>query len=298
MFATIMTPATAEKREQLKEFVRRVLEPEPAVKGVVGIGSIATGHMRPDSDVDVVLFLDPLDLYIVPAEAIWRPEDDTYHSIFAEGVEGLQLDFIRLGWQQWADPEFEWPEARRAELASGWPVHDPSGETAKLIAVRTDYPEDVRLARLDEAIVWLDQHLGGDQPRRIWDKLGPLIAHDRLEAAYDVLVAGLFATNRHWRAWRNREMEMLLHLPWLPDEFAERALVAANAPAVDYDGFAARADMLRTLFQELLDHLIADGVYSAAAVDQAFIRSAEEPGRAWNMEEWNKFHRARATSSN
>jgi hypothetical protein len=28
-------------------------------------------------------------------------------------------------------------------------------------------------------------------------------------------------------------------------------------------------------------------------VDQAFLRLHEEPGRAWNMEEWNKFRIAR-----
>lgn len=293
-----MTPATAEKREQLKEFIRRVLEPEPAVKGVIGIGSIATGHMRPESDIDAVLFLDPYDLYIAPAEAIWRPEDDSYHSIFSEGIKGVQLDFTRLNWQQWADDDFEWPEGRRAELAAGWLAHDPFGETAQLVAKRTAYPDEVRLSRLDEAIVWLDQHLADEQPQRAWDSLGPAIAHDRLEAAYDFLVAALFATNRRWRCWRNREMQMLLQLPWLPEEFAERVLVAANAPTLDYDGYATRAEMLQTLFHELLEKLIADGDYSAAAVDQAFIRSGEEPGRAWNMEEWNKFHRARLAPRN
>jgi predicted nucleotidyltransferase len=293
-----MTPATEEKRRQLSAYIQQVLEPEPAVKGVVGIGSIATGHMRPDSDIDAVIFLDPLDLYIAPAEAIWSPEDDTYHSIFDDNVEGIELDFTRLDWKQWSDPEFEWPEGRRAELASGWLAHDPAGEVARLLAQRTAYPDDVLLARLDEALVWLDQHLKGEQIRTIWDALGPAIAHDRLEAAYDYLVSAIFAANRQWRIWRNREMQVLLQLPWLPRDFADRVLSAANAPGVDQAGYNARAQMLQSLFEETIDHLIAMGLYSSAAIDQAFIRSGEEPGRAWNMAEWNKFHLARAIPGN
>ena len=66
-----MTPATEEKRRQLQQFIEAVLVGETAVKGVVAIGSMATGHMTPQSDIDAIIFLDPFDLYIVPAEAVW-----------------------------------------------------------------------------------------------------------------------------------------------------------------------------------------------------------------------------------
>jgi len=293
-----LTPATVEKREHLLGYIERVLKPEPAVKAVIGIGSIATGHMRPDSDIDAVIFLDPYDMYIAPAEAIWEPNHDSYHSIFAEGVAGIQLDFTRLDWKEWSDPGFQWPEGRRAELSSGWIAFDPSGEAAGLVAQKCDFPEELRLARLDESIVWLDQHLSGDVPQKIWDNLGPAIAFDRLEAAYDYLVHALFASNRRWRIWRNRELQVLLQLPWLPSDFIERVLVAANAPSLDQAGYVARTEMLRALFKDLLDHLISIGDYSAAPIDQAFIRSGEEPGRAWNMDEWTRFHVARGTPRN
>lgn len=293
-----MTPATEEKRAQLKEFIEQVLEPEPAVRAVVGIGSIATGHMRPESDIDAVVFLDPLDLYIVPAEAIWRVEDRTFHSIFSEEVRGIQLDFTRLDWGQWSDPDFEWPEGDRAELSHGWVAYDPSGEAWQLIARRTVYPDDLRLARLDKAIMMLDQHLAGNKPQQVWEILGPAIAHDRLEAAYGHLVGALFALNRQWRIWRDREMQVLLTLPWLPEGFAENVLVAANAPGLDEGGYVARTEMLKTLYGDLLDELISRGDYSATPVDQAFIRSYEEPGRSWNMEEWTKFHKARQIPRN
>jgi predicted nucleotidyltransferase len=290
-----MTPATKQKREQLKEYIERVLVPDSAVKAVIGIGSIATGHMRSDSDIDAVVFLDPFDYYIVPAEAVWHPGNATYYSILNEEAreEGLPLNFVRLNWQEWRDPDFDWPEERRAELSMGWVAYDRSGQVTKLIAERTAYPRDLRLARLDEAIIWLDQHLSEDKVQQCWQHLEPAIAHDRLQVAHNYLVQALFAYNRAWRVWRHREMEALLTLPWLPQDFAGRVLTATNAPGLDVDGYMARAEMIRALFEELLDQLRQGGDYSNMPVDQAFIRSREEPGRAWNMEEWNKFYQAR-----
>ena len=291
-----MTPATEEKRNQLQLYIDQVLAKETAVKGVVGIGSIATGHCHANSDIDIILFLDPFNLYISPAEAYWRPSDDTYHSIFDESLtkqNAVPLDIARLDWKQWKNPEFEWPEGRKAELAAGWIAYDPAGETAQLIADHTTYPEDTRLKRLDEAIVWLDQHLAENKPETIWQDLSPAIAHDRLESAYDYMTQLLFAYNRRWRIWRNRELQVMLQLSWLPVDFADRVLLAANAPSLDYDGYMNRVTVLRALFKEILDQLIHNGDYSYAPIDQAFLRLHEEPGRSWNMDDWYKFYQAR-----
>ncbi|MCB8978856.1 MAG: nucleotidyltransferase domain-containing protein [Ardenticatenaceae bacterium] len=291
-----MTPATQEKRAQFLAFMERVLLPETAVQAVIGIGSIATGRMRPDSDIDIILFLDPYDLYIVPAEAYWLAADDSFHSIFSEDEtiqRGLQLDFMRYNWQQWCDPNFAWPEERLSELASGWIAYDGHGEVTRQIQERSIYPDDLRQARLDEAITWLDQHLGWDAPQTNWKSLGPAIAHDRLNAAYHYLVDGLFAYNGRWRTWRNRQMSCLLQLPWLPAGLADDILQVANAPSLDYAGYMARVEKLTAYFEALQEQLIADGDYTEP-VDEAFIRSHEEPGRAWNMAEWNAKRRERS----
>lgn len=284
-----MTPATQEKRTRFLQFMEKVLLPETAVQAAVGIGSIATGLMRPDSDIDVILFLDPYDLYIVPAEAIWLAADDSFHSIFSKDEaiqQGLQLDFMRYRWQQWRNPAFAWPEERLSELASGWIAFDRHGEVTQQIQQRSAYPNELRQARLDEAITWLDQHLGWGAPQSNWEALGPAIAHDRLQAAYHYLVDGLFAYNRRWRIWRNRQMGSLLQLPWLPDGLANDILQVANARSLDYAGYLARVDKLTFYFEAFQQRLIADGDYQKP-VDEAFIRSSEEPGRAWNMAEWN-----------
>lgn len=288
-----MTPATEEKRQQLLKFIAEVLAPETAVKGVVGIGSMASGQMHPDSDIDAVLFLDPYDLFIVPAESKWNPVDGTYHSIFDEVPHGIQLDLARRNLAEWSAFDFEWPEGNRAELSVGWIAYDPSGEIAALIAQKTVYDDEIRQQRLDEALIWLEQHLTWSDPLQKWHTYGSVIAFDRLSAAYGYLVQALFAYNRQWQIWRNREMQELLKLPWLPTDFENRVLTAANAPSLDEAGYKARAAMLAELFRELLVELTNSGDYSTMPVDQAFIRHNQEIGRAWNMEEWHRFHKLR-----
>ena len=88
---------------------------------------------------------------------------------------------------------------------------------------------------------------------------------------------------------------MLLQLPWLPVGFAKRVLIAATVPGLEYNGYMARVQELHSLFMELLDHLIFVGDYSITPVDQAFIRYNDEPGRAWNMDEWRAHRRVRQT---
>jgi predicted nucleotidyltransferase len=291
------TEATIYKRQQLLDFVRLKLAPQPAVQGVVVVGSVAAGLARPGSDIDAYIFFDPLDLHIIPAESIWRMADDTFHSIFTEDDDlerdGLQLDAKRLDLSQWQDVSFGWSEPIRAELGNAWIAFDRTGEVARMIATHMAYDDALRLPRLDEAITWLDQHLGDDGPAQRWATLSPVIAHDRLHAAYDYLVQLLFATNRRWRVWRNREMTALLTLPWTPASFAERVLVALNAPALDEQGYMERAEVLQQLFAETMQHLIKEGTYGDDPISEAFIRQHEEPGRAWNMDAWMLEHRKR-----
>ena len=287
---------TSRKRQELRSFIELELAPEPAVQTVIGIGSIANGLARPDSDIDAIIFLDPFDPYITPAEFVWCPSDTSFHSIFSDepGVEeGIQFDFQRFDFLQWANPSFEWPEGRCSELREGWLAFDRSGQAANLIAARTTYTDAMRTSRLDEAITYLDQHLSVNKPQVRWDSLGSLIAHDRLQAAYEYLVQALFAYNRRWRPWRNREMSSLLALPWLPEDFANRVPGAWSISSPDYACYMNRVEVLRSLFQELTTRLVQEGMYGDDFIGEAFIRSHDEPGRAWNMDAWNVKHAER-----
>jgi predicted nucleotidyltransferase len=287
------TRATIQKRQALLNFIELELAPEPAVQAVIGVGSIASGLARVDSDIDAIVFLDPFDAYIIPAEFVWRPADRTFHSIFIHEPDlenKLQFDFHRFDLTQWMDPSFEWPEAVCSELSMGWLAFDRTGSAADLIAKRTAYTDAIRISRLDEAITELDQHLSYDGPQVTWDSLGPLIAHDRLQAAYEYLVQALFAYNRRWRHWRDREMSALLALPWLPEDFPNRVPMALSIGSQDYAGYMNRVEVLRSLFQDLTNRLITDGLYGDDFISEAFIRSHDEPGRAWNMDAWNRKH--------
>ena len=295
----LTTSATLQKRQDLMVFIERELAPEPAVQAVIGIGSIASGLARQDSDIDAIVFLDPFDWYIVPAEFKWRLADKTFNSIFNNAAvveQWIQFDFARLDLSQWADASFVWPEERCAELREGWLAFDRSGRVATLIETRTTYTNARRTAKLDEAITWLDQHLSENGPQVRWDSLGPVIAYDRLQAAYEYLVQALFAYNRCWRPWRNREMSSLLALPWLPENFAARVPAALGISSLDYAGYMGRVDCLRGLFLDITNRLVSDGEYGEDVISEAFIRSHDEPGRAWNMEEWNRKHAGRRGS--
>ncbi|MCL6442224.1 MAG: nucleotidyltransferase domain-containing protein [Alicyclobacillus sp.] len=296
-----MTPATVQKRQQLLDFIRVKMEPYEAVQGVVAVGSIGTGTAHDDSDIDAVVFLDPYDPYIVPAEAIWRDADDTFHSIFTEDEDlqkhGLQLDFNRLDFRVWSQAGHAWPEPMKAEIGSGWIAFDRYGQVERLIRERTVYSDDVRLARLDECIVWLDQLLGEGEPERVWHTLGEFVAHDRLNAAYDYLVQVLFAYNRRWRTWKTREMTALLQLPWHPKDFHQYVGAAFGCASNDYRGYCERAEALRCLYRGTVSQLVADGTYGPEPVSEAFIRSHDESGRAWNMQAWMEQHRWRTSAS-
>lgn len=292
----MITSATVRKREELLFFIEHELKSDSSVQAVIGIGSIASGLARPDSDIDAIVFLDPFDWYVVPAEFKWCSSSGTFHSIFAKEPridECIEFDFARLDLTQWANPSYEWPEGRRSELEQGWIAFDRGGQVTELIRDQTIYSKDIRIAKLDEAITWLDQHLSESGPQKRWESLGSVIAQDRLQAAYHYLAQAIFAYNSCWRPWRNREMSLLLALPWLPKDFAEQILVFMNAPTGEYDGYVERVKVLRLLFQSVTDCLVADGEYGDDVIGEAFIRSHEEPGRAWNMEEWNMKHQER-----
>ena len=63
-----MNQIVEQKRHQILGFIEAHLAPYPEVQAVIVTGSVATGLARPDSDIDAVIFLNPLELYVVPAD--------------------------------------------------------------------------------------------------------------------------------------------------------------------------------------------------------------------------------------
>ena len=295
-----MQKATEKKRSDLQLVITQFLKPEISVHGVVAVGSVATGHARESSDIDAVLFMNPVDRYILPTESIWCPWDDTFHSIFVRDQHihqnGIQLDLRFLDIVEWSSDSFEWSEFDRAGLAEGWIAFDRHGEIEPLIKARTLFDEDTRLARLDEFVITIDEELRDDTAEQNWSRYGAFAAFGRLNAAYDALVSGLFAYNRKWRFHPNRETEYICRLPWLPDDYERRMLLAMNGPSIDKVGHAIRANMLREISKEIIAKLRQEGIYGKDPSSEAFIRTHDEPGRAWNMQEWSKKRKQASTS--
>jgi predicted nucleotidyltransferase len=288
-----MNIATRKKRTDLSRFIQKEILAEKSVQGMVVIGSVAKGTADPDSDIDAIVFLDPVDLYAIPAEFKWRPEDGTFHGIFSAVENSIQLDFTRLDLQEWSRPTHAWPESICAELSEGWLAFDRQGRIQGLIAEGTYYRDEVRQERLDDAIVHLDWLLNDSAADRAWESLGGKGAHYRLHSACDYLIQALFAYNRHWRTVRSRELSNLLKLPWLPVKFEQQLFLATNALSETQDGYQQRVILLRNFLDELVARCQQDGLYNDNPVSEAFIRRHDEPGRDWNMDEWNQKHKER-----
>jgi predicted nucleotidyltransferase len=286
--------ATKRKRRALSKFIQQEVIKEPSVQGVVAIGSVAMGTARAESDIDAIVFLEPFDLYAIPAEFKWQPDQGTFHGIFSHVENGIQLDFERLDLKKWSLPSYVWPEPICAGLSKGWLAFDRHGMIRRLIGERIYFSDEIRQVRLDEAFGQLSQLLDISKAERTWATLGPVIAHGRLHAAFDYLVQGLFAYNRCWRTYRSRELSSLVKLPWLPDGFEEKILPAMNALSVTQDGYQKRLAVLRDFLDELTCKCQQDGLYGANVFEEAFIRQHDEPGRDWNMEEWTQLHQQRS----
>ena len=294
-----MNRETVQKRVELATYIQVEVIKETAIQGIIVVGSVAKGTARSDSDIDAVVFLEPYDLYAVPAESKWQPDRREYYGIFSDVRNYIQLDFFkRLDLRKWSQSTFPWPEAICAELSEGWIAFDRKDQIQKLIDEKTIYKEEIRQERLDDAFIKLDWLLKDSTIERTWDTLGARVAHFRLHSAFDYLIQALFAYNCRWRTLHSRELTDLLKLPWLPKKFDEQLLELTNALTGTKEGYLGREKSLNRCFEEVLAICQQDGLYGKNAVNEAFIRQNDEPGRDWNMDEWNKKHRGRKKPQN
>jgi len=49
-------------------------------------------------------------------------------------------------------------------------------------------------------------------------------------------------------------------------------------------------------FDEIVAKCQQDGIYGEDALDEAFVRRHDEPGRDWNMAEWEQAHNKRKSN--
>jgi hypothetical protein len=248
----MMNKETEQKRAAFARYIQIEIIPETSVQGIVVIGSVSKGTAHSDSDIDAAVFLEPYDLYAVPAESKWQPDTREYHGIFSDVRNFIQLDFSkRLDLRKWSQPNYEWPEPICAELSEGWVAFDRKDQIRKLIAEKTVYKEEIRQIRLDEALTKLDWLLKDSSVERTWDTLGATVAHYRLHTAFDYLTQALFAFNRRWRTLRSRALADLINLGWLPKNFDQQLFKLTNALCETKEGYLERAEALQYCFKEV-----------------------------------------------
>lgn len=129
-----------------RQFVERKLVPWPAFEGALIVGSVAVGEARSDSDVDMILVFDPLDVRIVPGEFAWSPTDDEFYPIVgpnaveAHEIGGVQIDAKRLAIDDLESPDL--PAGLLHDLAHGLVLFDRSGRLAAVIERLLAYPRE------------------------------------------------------------------------------------------------------------------------------------------------------------
>lgn len=288
-----LSAATHRLRAQLGDFITRHVAPHPTIKAVVVYGSVASGAATESSDVDAFVFMDPVDPWLLPAEAIWNPEEDSFRSIFSERpvVPGeLQLDLTRVSLQE-RRGDAPWPPADRAALTHRWVAFErPGTDVESLVVERIAMSERERRTALDAALLAADGLL--ENPETLWER-DELEALDALNAMWEAVMAGTYAINRVWMPYRGRGVRGLRRLPWrgaLGDDLLMRCVATDGT---DRAAFVKRAAALTRAHEALLAHLQDDPEFGEDPTFAAFLRAHDEPGRAWNIEEWSARHRGR-----
>jgi hypothetical protein len=270
-------------------FVERKLEVWPAFRAALVVGSVAHGEARTDSDVDCILVFSPLDERIVPAEFVWVPATDTFHTIFevdAAAVGGVQIDARRVALEEWRDQE--WEDGHRHELAHAIIVSDRDGLVGSLLAQKLQYPDAVRLSRV-QAHYERARYFTEEWRLQRWIERGGIAAaHDQLTAAFAEIIRLLHAYNREWLPWRYRRMVSAQKLAWLPERFAQRTTAITSQLAPTEASLQERHGLVAGLLGEIAARLQADALLADPGA--AFRATHPQLGYAHTMERWRQGH--------
>lgn len=281
---------TAEAQiELMRQFVHRRLEPWPEFVAALIVGSVAHGEGRPDSDVDCVLVFDALNEAIVPAEFVWVPDTDTYHTIFeVDAVEagGLQIDAKRVALDDFLHRE--WPESFKHELADAIILFDRHGVVGKILEKRVSYPESLRLSRLQDHLGWAQYYV--DEWRLLgWIERGGIEgAHDQLTAAFEELLQLLHVYNGKWMPWRYRWMISARNLPWLPEDYPQKSVEITSRISPTRESVLNRRTEIVSLMDDILDQLQSEKLVADSR--DAFISAHRGLGYAHNFNAWREAH--------
>lgn len=278
-------------------FVERMLVPWQAFEAALIVGSIGVSEDRRDSDVDMVLVFDPLDVRIVPGEFAWSPTDDDFHPVVgphaveARDIGGVQIDAKRLSLEYLESADL--PEGFLHELAHAVVLFDRSGRATEIIERRLAYPRERQRANAfrHRESAWINQAKASVRRRDRW------ISRVGLAGVVDVLVGGLeevvllvHACNGEFPPFRYRWLLSIEQLQWVPEGFsAFRDAVLTPAVSEPEDRLVIACDAFDLVLSQIDDHFRELGW--ARHAGEVWADSHRELGFGYNMDEWKRAHR-------
>lgn len=274
----------------MREFVNRKLSGWPEFTAALIVGSVAHGEARPDSDVDCIFIFDHMNHAIVPAEFVWNPESDTYHTIFeieATEVNGIQVDADRVELEEFMNRD--WSEDLKHDLSHALVIYDRFDTVAPAINARLKYPDSLRFSRVQHHLLWAAYHLEEWRLSGWLSRGGLESAHDQITAALEEIIQLLHAYNREWLPPRYRWIVSAQNLDWLPDTFAKSVVEVITHVTPDPQSLLKRQRTLNSILDSIRGQLEFDGLLASPV--EAFVASHPDLGYAHNFDDWKRENR-------
>lgn len=282
-----------------REFVERELVPWPEFVAALITGSVGHDEARSNSDVDMILVFDPLDVRIVPGEFAWTPAaDDRFHPIMGPGaVEardagGIQVDSRRLSLDYIAHGDLS--DDFRHELSHGLMLFDRSGRLGRVLERRLAFPLDRRreLALRHRELAWIHQSKASAGCRQRWtSRVGWAGVFDVLVGGLEQVVLLTHAINGAFPPYRYRWLLSMEHLDWVPSDFRQFRDAVLVPHTLDAEAAVAEAS-------EAFDNVLAQVDARFRELDWAkdagdvWVQAHPDLGFSYNMEDWKHAHKA------
>ena len=292
-------PHCRRKVAQVRDFLRRRLADEESFVGAVITDSVAHGDARADSDVDMFLIFEPLDLAIVPGDFLYSPLTNDF---FARGEslpadpELLHIDARRVDLARWREGHAG--ELERHLLAAGLLVYDRDGCCEAVVDEVARYPDDLRTARLIDGYYQTWYHLRPAKAFSWYERADGVSAHAHLTAGLAYFVQFLFAWHGRWMTWLNKQVPYLLSLPdpvgGLPETIAEALLIRDHSRSE----LERRIGALSTYMKRMEALLQSERILPAEhPQDWAYSQAHQEIGLRRTMDEWRLAHAKRRATT-
>ena len=288
-------PHSRRKIRQVRDFIAARLAGEPTFRGAVVTDSVAHGDARADSDVDMFLLFEPLDLAIVPGDFVWSPRLDRYFGRSEEpppDPDLLHVDARRVELGRLAGGEAS--ELERHLLADGLLVWDRDGRCAPILERVAEFPARLRRERLIDLYYQVSYHLRPAKALAWYERGDALLAHAHFDAGTGYFLRFMFAWHRAWLTWPNKRVQYLLDCPDPVGGFADCLGQIMLVRDFGRAELRRRIDALAGYMDKMAALLQREGILPPeSTLDFAYGQAHPEIGLRHSMAQWRRAHARR-----